>query len=108
MAQIMTLFKIRYRVESARLPRYDYTSPGRYFITICTHNKACHFDDVVNGEMCLSPIGEIVADEWQNTPKVRSNVELELEAQDRMALRAIHFYASGCQTTYTASSSSTR
>ena len=77
MAQIMTLFKNRYRVESARLPRYDYTSPGRYFVTICTHDKACHFGDVVNGRMCLSPIGEIVADEWRKAPKVRPNVILD-------------------------------
>lgn len=77
MAQIMTLFKNRYRVESARLPHFDYSSSGRYFVTICTNNKACHFGDVVNGEMCLSSIGEIVADEWQNTPKVRPNVILD-------------------------------
>lgn len=73
----MTLFKNKYRVESARLRGYDYASPGLYFITICTKNRESLFGDVVNGEMDLSPIGDIVADEWQKTPRVRANVQLD-------------------------------
>ena len=73
----MTLFKNKYRIESARLRGYDYSSPGLYFVTICTKNRECFFGDVVNGEMDLSPIGDIVADEWQKTPQVRANVQLD-------------------------------
>jgi len=73
----MTLFKNKYRIESARLRGYDYSLPGLYFVTICTKNRVCHFGDVVNGEMNLSPIGDIVADEWQKTPQVRTNVQLD-------------------------------
>ena len=36
------------------------------------------FGDVVNGEMRLSDVGEIVAEEWENTERVRSNVKLDL------------------------------
>ena len=43
----MTLFKDKYRVESARLPGYDYSSAGWYFITICTGNRIKYFGDIV-------------------------------------------------------------
>jgi len=31
--------------RSVRLPAYDYTQASAYFITICTHDRACIFDD---------------------------------------------------------------
>ena len=77
MGKTMTLFKDKYRIESARLPGYDYSSPGLYFVTICTKNRVCYFGDVVNGKMELSPMGEIVADEWQKTSDIRANVQLD-------------------------------
>src|SRR5512135_1100423 len=73
----MTLFKNKYRIESARLRGYDYSSPGLYFVTICTKNRVSYFGDVVNGKMELSPMGNIVADEWQKTPDIRANVQLD-------------------------------
>ncbi len=73
----MTLFKNKYRVESTRLKGWDYTAAGLYFVTICAKNRECFFGNVVNAEMRLSPIGEIVADEWQQTPQVRPYVELD-------------------------------
>ena len=30
------LFRNKYRIESDRYHGYDYSSPGKYFITICT------------------------------------------------------------------------
>lgn len=73
----MTLFKDKYRIESARLKGCNYSSNGYYFVTICTRNKECMLGDVINGEMRLSPIGEIVAEEWQKTKRMRSNVALD-------------------------------
>ena len=32
--------------KSPRIPNYDYSLPNYYFITICTHNKVCHFGDI--------------------------------------------------------------
>lgn len=32
-----------YRLSSMRLPEWDYTAPGAYFITICTHQRECLF-----------------------------------------------------------------
>lgn len=31
--------------RSIRLPQYDYSQPGMYFVTICTHERRCLFDD---------------------------------------------------------------
>jgi len=63
--------------RSIRLKRYDYTQPGAYFITICTHNRQCLFGKVVNGEMLLNALGEIVRDEWRHTAEIRPNVGLD-------------------------------
>jgi len=73
----MTKFKNKYRIESTRLAGWDYTSAGWYFVTICTKNHVCLFGDIIDGTMHLSPIGEIVAEEWQKTPKIRPNVKLD-------------------------------
>ncbi len=62
--------------RSIRLPGYDYTHPGAYFVTICTHQRESLFGDVVDGEMRLNEFGEIVREEWFQTAKIRPNVEL--------------------------------
>ena len=33
--------------KPTRLNGYDYSTPGAYFITICTHNKKCLFSEIV-------------------------------------------------------------
>ena len=33
--------------KSTRLKGYDYTTPGAYFITICTQNRKCLFSNIV-------------------------------------------------------------
>lgn len=73
----MTLFDNKYRVEATRLPRWDYGQAGYYFVTICTKDHKHFFGDVVSDDMLLSPIGEIVAQEWINTEIIRPNVRLD-------------------------------
>ncbi|HQH19827.1 MAG TPA: transposase [Bacteroidales bacterium] len=72
----MTLFKNKYRIESIRLPGYDYSRPGAYFITIVTHNRQCLFGEIVDGEMTLNEFGEIVKTEWQKTGILRPNIDV--------------------------------
>ncbi|MDX2229499.1 MAG: transposase [Leptolyngbyaceae cyanobacterium bins.349] len=84
----MTLYQNKYRIESARCPTWDYTSNGLYFVTICTKNRRCFFGHVVDGEMQLSPMGAIVAEEWQKTPQIRPNVQL-----DAWVVMPNHFHA---------------
>jgi REP element-mobilizing transposase RayT len=50
--------------RSVRLPDYDYSKPGAYFITICVRNRECLFGEIINGEMRLNEFGEIVSEKW--------------------------------------------
>lgn len=72
-----THFAGKYRIASTRLPGWDYRSPGYYFVTICTRHFVPHFGEVVDGRVVLSPVGEIVAEEWLKTEKIRPNVSLD-------------------------------
>ncbi|GIW45209.1 MAG: hypothetical protein KatS3mg077_2491 [Candidatus Binatia bacterium] len=47
----------RHHRRSIRLKGYDYTQPGAYFVTICTHDRACLFGEVVDGQMRLNEAG---------------------------------------------------
>ena len=67
--------KIHYR-RSIRLPGYDYSSAGAYFVTIVTWQRDCLFGDVVNGEMVLNDLGQIADECWRAIPEHFSNVEL--------------------------------
>ncbi len=64
----MALFKGKYRIESARLARWDYSSNGGYFITICVANRCSVFGDVKDKKMALSQLGKRAADCWQEIP----------------------------------------
>jgi putative transposase len=72
-----TLFQGKYRIPSARLSGWDDTSAGLYFVTICTQNRVPWLGDIVDGEVRLSAIGEIVAEEWQKTAHIRPYVTLD-------------------------------
>ncbi len=51
-----------------RLPGYDYSQPGAYFVTICTHDRQCLFGNIENNLMNLNPYGEIVQSCWKDIP----------------------------------------
>ena len=51
--------------RSIRLPGYDYSQAGAYFITLCSWQRAFLFGEVVDGEMKLTVLGKIVTAEWQ-------------------------------------------
>jgi hypothetical protein len=57
--------------RSIRLKGYDYSVPGAYFVTICTHNREPLFGQVVDGEMVLKESGRTVWEEWFRTAQVR-------------------------------------
>ena len=63
--------------RSIRLPGYDYSRSGAYFVTICTQNRECMFGKIVGGEMVLNDAGRminIVWDEMQgNYPGVETD-----------------------------------
>ena len=70
-------FKEKYRIPSTRLAVRDYSSPGQYFVTLCTKGHACFFGTVQEDRVIRSKAGEIVAEEWQRTAALRRNVTLD-------------------------------
>lgn len=54
--------------KSIRLPGFDYSREGAYFITICTHDREELFGEIKNGEMILNENGKIARDIWYETP----------------------------------------
>jgi hypothetical protein len=55
-------------IRPPRGARYDYTQAGASFVTNCARDRARVFADVRNGEVCLTPIGEVVASCWDAIP----------------------------------------
>ena len=66
------------RRRSLRLPGYDYTSPGAYFITAVTRHREPLFGEVVNGVMRLNAFGEIVWACWRDLPNHYPHVQLDV------------------------------
>jgi REP element-mobilizing transposase RayT len=62
--------------RSIRLPNYDYSQAGAYYMTIVVWHRECLFGEVVNGEMKLNRYGEIVQHEWLELPKCLLFVKL--------------------------------
>lgn len=52
-----------------RLPGYDYSQPGWYFVTICTKNRREVFGVIKNGQMVVNQCGKIVVEVWWDLPR---------------------------------------
>jgi len=70
-------FKNKYRVGSSRLPGYDYSQNGLYFVTICTKERECFFGEIVNEKMILSEVGKIAKQYWEEIPNHFSHMHLD-------------------------------
>ncbi len=57
---------ITHQRRSIRLPGYDYTDGGAYFVTICVAHFQHKLGNVINAEMQLTELGEIAARSWSN------------------------------------------
>ena len=62
--------------RTPRLPGFDYTRPGIYFVSICTYRRRYVLGRVVDGEVYLSRAGRIVEEEWLLTAERRPYVML--------------------------------
>lgn len=62
--------------KSIRLKGYDYTSVGKYFVTIVVRDRLPLFGKIVDGKMILNKFGKIATSEWENTMELRNNVSL--------------------------------
>jgi len=78
--------KIHHR-SSIRLPEYDYTQLGAYFITIVTCQRQNLFGEVVDGEMMLNQFGLLVRQQWVRLPQRFPHIEL-----DEFGIMPNHFH----------------
>ena len=71
------MFKRSHERKRNRLPHYNYSQPGYYFITICTHQFIPYFGSIKNKVMNLNGIGKIAKSCWERIPKHFEHVGLD-------------------------------
>jgi len=73
--------------HSIRLPGYDYSQPGYYFVTSCTHERECLFGDVENNKIVLNEMGTLIEKRWFDLSVHFPRIEL-----DRMVIMPNHLH----------------
>ena len=64
--------------RSHRLPGYNYSRSGYYFITICIHDKNRDLFGVVeNGKMVLNEMGNIANQQFECLPERFPNIKMD-------------------------------
>lgn len=69
-------FKNKYRIASNRLPGWDYSEDGIYFLTLVIQNRDCFLGEIMEDEMILSDWGKIVKNELLKSFEIRSELTL--------------------------------
>ena len=62
--------------KNLRIPEFDYSQPGAYFVTIVAQDRKTLFGHIIDGEMILNDMGKMVEEVWIAIPKHFPNVEL--------------------------------
>jgi len=74
-------FRNKYRIQSHRMPNWDYAGSGYYFITIVTQNRECNLGEIVKtsdgASVNLSDFGKIVKNEWYKSFDIRNELFLD-------------------------------
>ncbi len=70
------MFLLRQR-KLNRLPHYDYSSSGWYFVTICTKYHTDYFGEIKNRKMILNKYGFVAKKYWFDIPKHFINTRLD-------------------------------
>ena len=63
--------------RSIRIKGYDYTQPGAYFLTLCTHERSMLFGDLINDQLVANEYGRIVREEWLKSADIRDEIVLD-------------------------------
>jgi putative transposase len=69
-------YKNKYRIQSHRKPKWDYSAEALYFLTIVTQNRKCNLGRIVNNKIILSDFGKIVEQEWFRSFEIRNELIL--------------------------------
>jgi putative transposase len=82
----MEKFRNRYRIPTARLVNWDYSSHGLYFVTICTKDKEHYFGEITTENQheaqsvaSLRPteIGRVATEFWEQIPEYHPFAKLD-------------------------------
>ncbi len=73
----MKKFRDKYRIESTRLAKFDYSLPHSYYITTNTKNHKCFLGEIIDGNMILNELGKIAENCWREIPAHFLNVNLD-------------------------------
>jgi len=65
------------KVKQYRLPNFDYSGNGQYFVTICINERKHFFGRIENEKMILSELGKIVEQILNELPEKFTNVRLD-------------------------------
>jgi len=57
------------RRRSIRLPGFDYSQPGAYFLTICSAQRTCIFGSAEKGQVLENELGKLVRACWLEIPQ---------------------------------------
>ena len=75
--------------KSIRQKGYDYSQPGAYFVTFCTHNMERLFGRIIAGKMELNTYGLFAHKEWFHTAAANLHVELH---EDELIIMPNHIH----------------
>jgi len=64
--------------KNLRIPEFDYSQPGAYFVTIVTQNRKTFFGQVLDGQMVLNDAGLMVKGVFDQIPEHYLGVNPEL------------------------------
>lgn len=70
-------YRRRRRRRSLRLPGYDYTRAGAYFVTICTQDRAWLFGKTIPGGIRWNDAGRMIQSVWDAIPSYYPGVEID-------------------------------
>lgn len=76
------------RRRSIRLPGYDYSQPGAYFVTLVAFQRKPIFGEVRDEAMVPSEAGRVAAITWKNLPACFPHIQL-----DEWVVMPDHFHA---------------
>jgi len=67
----------RHQRKPNRLKGYNYSSPGYYFVTFCTHGKVEWFGSIKSERMIYNKYGRLAEQIWKQIPDHYDNVSLD-------------------------------
>jgi putative transposase len=74
--------------HSIRLPGYDYSQQGVYFVTVCAERKTCLFGHIHADQMICNEAGIMIHTQWLSLPERFPGLKL-----DECIVMPNHFHA---------------